>query len=233
MITQELSQLRKENNFDHFYEKILAFEPSLKEFISRKLHLAENLGIIDKKFYKPNDILDDVYLEVFNNFNNKINAKDLRKKLFIKSVEKIDEKTILGHQLDNHINSDKILKEELQTLNEKYTVDGDGDFILYDELDDISYHQDDFKPSNLILDDSLEKLMLEKLNLENSTLESVKKKKLFGGLFYNLPPASKSIIELHIYGNQSVEDISEIMNIQRKMVEQVIESVKEKFKLIL
>lgn len=232
MITKELEQLRKENNFEHFYGKISTFVPSLNDFICRKLKIAEDLGIIDKNFYTANDIIDEVYLEVFDGFNNKIEENDLRKMLFEKSVEKIDE-MIDGYQFDNQISIDEILKEELDKMDSRFTVDGDGDFILYEELDDISYRQNDFKPTHFILDESLEKLVIEKLNLEDLTLQSAKKRKLLGGLFYKIPPRSKHIIELHVFGNQSIEEISEMLQLQEKIVEEVINSVKEKFKLIL
>ncbi len=233
MITKELEQLKKENNFEHFYDKISSYVPSLNDFVARKLKIAESIGVLDNKFFKTNDILNEVYLEVFNSFNSKIERKDLKMMLFEKCVEKIDEKTISGHQFQNHINIDEILKEELQTMNEKFTVDGDGDFILYDELDDISYRQDDFKPTHFILDESLEKLMTEKLNLEDLTLQSDKKRKLLGSLFYKMPPKSRYIVELYVFGNQSVEDIAEILHLQEERVNEVIDTIKEKFKLIL
>ncbi|QCX39385.1 hypothetical protein FF125_13400 [Aureibaculum algae] len=233
MITKELQQLRLENNFKHFYIKVSSFIPSLKDFIARKLNIAEDLGVIDKNFFNPNDILDDVYLDVFENFNNKIAKKDLRRMLFEKSVEKIDEITILGHQFENNINIGEILKEELQTMDERYTTDGDGDFILYEELDDISYHQNDFKPKHIILDQSIEKLITSKLNLEDLTLQSAKKRKLLGSLFFKMPPRSKAIIELYVFANQSVSEISEILIIEELMVKKVVNKVKEKFSLIL
>lgn len=233
MITKELQQLRIENNFEHFYKKISNYIPNLRDFIARKLKVAENSGTIDKNFYIADDILDEVYLEVFESFNSKIEKGDLRRMLFEKSLEKIDEKTILEHVFDNEINIDEIVNEELKTMDEKYTVDGDGDFILYDELDDISYHQDDFKPKHYILDQSLEKLLTDKFSLEDLTLQSAKKRKLLGGVFYKIPPRSKAIIELYVFANQSISEISEILIIEEQIVRKVVDKIKEKFKLIM
>jgi len=232
MLTIELFKLKKENNFEEFYKKISTFIISLKKFTKTKLKIAEDQGKIDKGFYNANGILDEVYLEVFKIFSSEIDEKQLHKILFEKTIQKINTIVVKKKQFANHINIDDILKEELDLLNEDYTIDAGGDFILDEELDDISYKQKSFKPTHYILDQPLELQVTEKLNLNNISHISAKKRKVFGEIFYSIPHTSKNIIELYVFGDQSISEISNIMLIEEAKVEEVIVAVKEKFKLL-
>ncbi len=232
MLTIELYKLKQKNNFEEFYNKISIFIPGLKKFTSSKLKVAENEGLIDKEFYNADGILDEVYMDVFKIFSNEINEKQLRKILFIKTIQKINEKTKTEEQFTNNINIDDILKEELDLLNEDYTIDAGGDFILDEELDDISYKQKSFKPTHFILDQSLEQQIIGKLNLNDMSLSSAEKRNLFGDLFYNIPPKSRVIIELFIFGYQNISEISELLLIGEEKITKVIAKVTDRFKLI-
>ena len=232
MLTIELYKLKQENNFGEFYKKISAFIPDLKNFAHTKLKIAENQDLIEKGFYDANGLLDEVYMEVFKKFSNEIDEKQLRKILFIKTIQKINKKAKIEEQFADNINIDDILKEELDLLNEDYTVDAGGDFILDEELDDISYKQKSFKPTHFILDDSLEKQLVEKLSLNYETIISTKKRNLFGNLFYLIPSTSKTIIELYVFGGLSISEVSEILLIDEEKVTKIIAKVTDRFKLL-
>ncbi len=232
MLTIELYKLKQKNDFEAFYKKISTFITGLNNFTSSKLKIAEHRDLIDKRFYNANGILDEVYLEVFKTFSSEVDEKQLRKILFQKTIQKINEIVKKENQFANHINIDEILKEELDLLNEDYTVDADGDFILDEELDDISYKQKSFKPTHFILDQPLELQLTKKLNLNDISLFSTEKRKLFGELFHTIPPKSKNIIELYIFGDQSISEISDIMLIDEEKVEKVITVVSKRLKLL-
>ena len=144
MIIVELNKHKEENNFKEFYKKISTFIPSLKNFASLKLKLAENESLIDRGFYKANDILDEVFLEVFKTFSPNVDEKQLKQILFLKTIQKISEKTEEEEKYPNEISFDAILKEELDLLNEDYSVEADGDYIFDEDLEDISYKQKSF-----------------------------------------------------------------------------------------
>ncbi len=232
MLTIELYKLKQENNFDEFYKKISSFIPDLKNFAQTKLKIAENQDLIDKDFYDVNGLLDEVYMEVFKDFSNEIDEIQLRKILFIKTIQKINKKVKIEEQFTNTINIEDIVKEELELLNEDYTVDAGGDFILDEELDDISYKQKGFKPTHFILDDSLERQMAEKLSLNYETIISAQERNLFGNLFYSIPPTSKTIIELYVFGGLSISEVSEILLIDEEKVTKIIAKVTDRFNLL-
>lgn len=232
MLTVELYKLKEENNFIDFYKKISKFIPDLKNFIAIKLKIAENQGLIDKGFYEANGILDEVYMEVFKNFTNDLNIKQLRKILFTNTLRNINKKSETEHQWMNKITIDSILKEELDLLNEDYTIDAGGDFILDEELDDISYKQKSFKPTHFILDDSMEKQLAIKLDIDYESKALDRQSNLFGNFFNTIPPVSRTIIELYVFGSQTTSEIAEILVVDEDIVISIINKIKERFKLI-
>ena len=67
MKIKESQYLKQENDFQEFYKKSSKVLPSLKKFAAAKLKLAEKEGLIDKGFYDANEILDEVFMDVFKN----------------------------------------------------------------------------------------------------------------------------------------------------------------------
>lgn len=137
MTTKELVRLRIEGNFFQFYDKISNFVPRIHDFVKRQLKIAEDLGQIDKNYYRSKGILNEVYLDVFESITENITEKDLKKLLFEKSVEKIEEKAQLERRFVDYINVDQLLKKELKIMDYRFK-DHDDNFILHNEPKTIS-----------------------------------------------------------------------------------------------
>jgi DNA-directed RNA polymerase specialized sigma24 family protein len=125
-----------------------------------------------------------------------------------------------------------IVKEELDLLKEDFSVDGNGHLVMIDELPDISYHQKDFKPKHYIIDPDAEKEIVSSLQLDDNILKDENRREKIANTYFLIPPTSKSIFELYVFGNQSEEDIAAILEIEQDQVKTVISSVVEKFKTI-
>jgi DNA-directed RNA polymerase specialized sigma24 family protein len=220
--------MHQETNFEEFYKKSSAVMPSLKKFAASKLKLAEKEGLIDRGYYDVNEILDEVFMEVFKIYSNDIDEKHLRQTLFLKTIQKINHKIEKENQFSEDLNIDTILKDELNLLKEEYSVEADGDYIFDEDLDDISYKQNSFTIDQFILDQPMELELTGKLDLGEISLFSDRSRILFGATFYTLPPISKNIIELYVFGNQSIVEISETLNVNEDTVSKVIDRVKER-----
>ncbi len=224
--------MHQETNFEEFYKKSSAIIPSLKKFAKSKLKLAEKEGLIDKEFYDANEILDEVFMEVFKFFSNDIDEKQLRQLLFLRTIQKINHKIERENQFAEDINIEAILKDELNLLNEDYSIEADGDYIFNEDLDDISYKQNSFNPAHFILDQSMEMEITGKLDLSDNLLFSDRNRALFGASFYTLPPISKNIIELYVFGNQDILEISETLKVSENTVRKVIDRIKERLEIL-
>ena len=232
MVIKQLARHKEENDFEQFYNKISAMEPDLRKFMTRSLKAAENQGAIDRGFYNADELLDEIYLEMFEEFADYMDKEKIKTILFSKAVQKIEEKKIIEQETPEYISTEEMLKEEMNALDEQFTMDADGDLILNTELDDISYKQISERPNNVILDTSLEQELIKKLDLKDSLLPSLERRTTFGALFTNIPPRTKSVLELYAFGNRSHFEISEILEVPETVIDRIMEKMNERFRLI-
>ena len=232
MVVKQLAQHKEENDFKQFYNKIAALEPDLRKFMTRSLKAAENQGAIDRGFYNADELLDEIYLEVFKEFADFMDKEKIKTILFSKAVQKIEEKKIVEQETPDYLPTEQMLKQELDALDEQYTMDADGDLILNTELDDISYKQSTERPIKVILDTTLEQQLIKKLDLKDSLLPSMERRTTFGALFTNIPPRTKSVLELYAFGNRNHYEISEILEVPETVIDKIMEKMNERFRLI-
>lgn len=232
MLVKQLYRHKEENDFEQFYNKISSLVPDLKKFTIRSLKAAESRSAIDRGFYNAEGILDEIYLEVFKDFIDIIDEEKLKTILFSKAVQKIEEKKIIEQETPDYIPTEDMLKQELDALDEKFTTQADGDLILNTELDDISYKQQTERPSNVILDETLERQLIKKLDMSDTLLPSLERRTIFGALYNNIPTRSKSVLELYAFGNRSIHEISEILEVPEDVIDRTMHKLMERFRLL-
>ncbi len=227
----ELTEYKSLNNIKEFGKVLSKFIPSLKKYIRTKLKVAETRKKIPKGMYTPDDILDELYLKVFNEFGEQDKVPGaLKLKLFTLANELLSEKIKTENWRARKIDIDEIIKNELKTLEEKFTVDADGDFVMMEELDDISYKQEEFKPNLIILEKSQEEDLIKSLDLEEKGIsEDLEKRKALGQLYAELSELSQSILDLYAFGNLTIEEIAEVQNMKVEDVEKFIAKIKLRF----
>ena len=71
-----------------------------------------------------------------------------------------------------------------------------------------------------------------KLDLSDTSLSSDRNRILFGASLYNLPPISKTIIELFVFGDQEISEIAKTLSTDEKTVGKVIDRVKQRLEII-
>ena len=232
MLVKQLYRHKEENDFEQFYNKISSLVPDLKKFTARSLKAAESQSAIDRGFYNAEGILDEIYLEVYKEFSDYMDEEKIKTILFSKAVQKIEEKKILEQETPEYQSTEKMLKQELDALDERFTTQADGDLILNTELDDISYKQHTERPSNVILDETLEQQLIKKLEMSDTLLPSLERRTLFGALYNNIPPRSKSVLELFAFGNRNFYEISEILEVPEEVIDRIMDKLKERFRLL-
>ncbi|NAS13729.1 hypothetical protein [Poritiphilus flavus] len=230
MTTKALQKHKKEDDFTQFYKKLEELVPGLKKFVAGSLQTAEDQALLDKRFYDPDEILDEVYLETFREFSGQMNENELRRGLFKKALQRIAAKQ--EEEVPDEVNTHALLKGELKTLSEEFTTDAEGDRILMDELDDISYIQKQGWSPEIVLNDSLEKQLVQNFELDEASLLSDEKRKLLGLLYNTIPKRSKLIVELIVFGQQNTSEISWILEVPEEIVKRIVFKVGERFRLL-
>ena len=218
----------KNSSFD---KKTLSIVHLLHPYVKQRLKVGENLGILPQNMFKANEIIDEVILSVYeNDTNNNIETNDLRLLMFELTNNRLqslfdDEK---WHK--DTISTKILLEEELKLLEENFTVDDGNDLIMNEELDDISYHQNDHE-SHLLASDGSQENVLELLDISDTKVfEKQSNKNILQRMYKLLPLQTSNVVDLYILGKLDIQEISNILNVDIIEVKRIIDFVKENFK---
>ena len=214
-----------------FEKKTLSIVHLLHPYVKQRLKVGENLGILPQNMFKANEIIDEVILSVYeNDTNNNIETNDLRLLMFELTNNRLqslfdDEK---WHK--DTISTKILLEEELKLLEENFTVDDGNDLIMNEELDDISYHQNDHE-SHLLASDGSQENVLELLDISDTKVfEKQSNKNILQRMYKLLPLQTSNVVDLYILGKLDIQEISNILNVDIIEVKRIIDFVKENFK---
>ncbi len=216
---------------NEFEKRVLSLTHLLHPYVKQRLRVAQNLGILPKNMFQSNEIIDEVILYVYEKKNHlELDAKELRILMFEQANIKLmhlfeDEK---WHK--NTISTKFVLEEELKQLEESFTVDGGNDFIMNEELDDISYHQDEHEKTFLPYD-SAEENVLSFLDIkDNAYLKNQSNRLTIRSMYQKLPWQTSNVVDLYLLGKLNIQEIAVILDIEIVEVKRIIEFVKENFK---
>ncbi len=211
-------------------KKVLSIVPLLHPYVKQRIRVAENLGIFPKNMFRSNEIIDDVILNVYEKgILDRIELNDLRIVMFDIAYNKLMSLFENEKWHKKTISTKFILEEELKQLEENFTVDGGNDLIMNEELDDISYHQNDHGQNGLPYDNA-EENVLSFLDISDTRLlEDRKKKNTLNKVYFKLPLNSSNVVDLYILGKLNLQEIATILQIEIVEVKRIVDSVKDKF----
>ncbi len=217
--------------FDNVLSELL---PRLQKYITHRIKIYEAKRWLPKNFYAPADVLADVYLNAYKEFERIKNPKDLKVRLFSWADQIIGDYAAKENKIPRKkkLPVDQLLKEELKYMYEDLTVDADGEILLVHDLkdEDIEYQQDDFKPKVYLFDFDTQKDFAQSLGLSPDDFRDEKLQALFGSIYSQLPETIRHILDLNALGGLTYDEISEIVGIQPGEVEKIIVAVQEKVK---
>jgi len=139
-----LQKLQEKSSQTVFDKKVLNIIQYLHPYVKHRLYVAEITRILPKNMYSSTGIIDDSIINLYKNkYNPDADLNIIKLHLFeiVDDFLKILFEKESFHK--NTISTRFILEEELHNLEEHYTINGDMDYIMSEELDDISYKQED------------------------------------------------------------------------------------------
>ncbi len=207
-----------------FGKRVLKIIPEIKPYVRHRLYLAESMGIVPENMYRSTGIIDDAIINLYESDISALQtSEDLKIKMFSLVKEQLDQifKKEAWHQ--DAISTDKILHQELNKLRQRFTFDADGDFVMNEELTDISYKQKDFTPQLFIFDDAAQSVKtafdLDYLNED--------RKRAFTKLYRFLSLEASNVVDLHVFGKLNTNEIAQIKNTDEPSVRAIILQVKD------
>ncbi len=208
--------------------KVLSVIHYLHPYVKQRLYIAENVGILPKNLYCSNGVIDDCIIKLYDKgYDCDEEADSLKLKLFETIDTYLEELFVKEAFHKKTISTNTLLKEELRRMEESFTIDADEDYMMLEELDDISYHQDDDDYEVYVFDDHNSRI----LNVLDLEAESQLKNRKLVGKFYNwLPIRVANIVDLYTFGKLTFREIAKVKHIEPRRVEKILKEVKKRFR---
>lgn len=215
-----------------FNKVITVLWPNLRKYVDLRLKVYEAKGWLPKNFYQPEDVLTDVYLNAFKEFERIPNPEELKVRLYSWADQIIGDYAVKENKIPDtkKLPVAQLVQEELKSMDEKLSATADGEPILVTDLqdDDISYEQDEFKPKIYLFDYDSQNAFAQSLGLTADDFRDEKLRSFFGNIYSQLPETIRRILDLNALGGLTYNEIAEIVGIQPDEVEKVIIAVKDK-----
>ena len=203
-----------------FNNKVVSVTQLLRAYVNHRLYIAESTDIIPKNMYNSNDLIDEAVAKFYEGGYN-IDDETLAIKLKLFKIVDLDLDDLFKNEAfhKNTMSTHTILEEELDGLDENFTVDEDFDLIMFEELSDISYQQDHKHKHVFVYDDNNSSLINA---FEIEDLASEKQKNLLGKFYSWLPLKVSDIVDLFVFGKLTFDEIAEVKNTEKRRVERII-----------
>ncbi|MGB5553377.1 MAG: sigma-70 family RNA polymerase sigma factor [Flavobacteriaceae bacterium] len=223
----DLRKFRKEEDKTSFNELLLKTLPQVKRYINKRLNTALSKRNLPRGKYSPDDFLDELFLVVYDHFEDVRQKEDLYPWLF-KKADELLENSISEEEFDEYFltNIDEYSKPEWDEMEEKFSTDGDGDLVMIDELDDSSYHKNDYVLNHVFVDDDSNEMIAQ---IDKEWSEDKIRKHVAMVLHY-LPLATRSVYELATEYHFEVAEIAKIQNQEIKEVQRLLEDARQRLK---
>lgn len=215
-----LVQLKKEGDRASFSKLVLDIIPEIRKYVDSELKRTLKKGRFSIGKYKADDFIDQLFIEIYDNIEE-VENEDYFYLWLYKKVNKLLEDSILEEEFDDYFfkNIDDFSKPEWDEMQENYSTDGDGDLMMIEELDDLSYNHNDYILNHVFIEDK-EKGIIEKLD---EKLSAEKVQSHIAMVLDNLPLRMRNVFELKSRYQLEIEEIARIQN-------KTIEEVKKLFK---
>tara|TARA_B100000949_G_C14288205_1_gene455547 strand:+ start:6719 stop:7489 length:771 start_codon:yes stop_codon:yes gene_type:complete len=224
----DLKRLKKENNKAAFNELLLKTLHQVRRYIVSRIGTALTKGNLPHGKYQPDDFIDQLFIEVYDHFDDVKNERELHPWLFKKANELLED-TITDEEFDDHFlkNIDDYSKAEWDEMEENFSTDGGGDYVMVEELDDISYPKNDYVLNHVFIEDSKQKLQ-DKLDRELDEEDLRRHVKM---VLHNLPLPMRTVFELATEYEFTLGEIAEIQNESLDQVRQLFDNAKKSIEL--
>ncbi len=219
----KLDEYYEEKEKEHFEQLLKQLLPHIRNYVLRYLKLygkGKHL-VVDIK-----DVMDEVISNIYNRFEERPDKAEYLSawcyKVAFETLQKIFHDK--SEESTGDVDVSKLAKKELDVMNEKYTVDGDGDYIMYEELDDISYRNFKFS-DEVVLNDKLEE--------EPGVLHEIEEEEfhdLVVEVLETLPEEERQIFEHYWLDEMTEEEIAQATGKSKDEVSKIIKGIGAKIK---
>ena len=232
--TQALTEMhsqQQQESFEFLVEQLL---PSVKNYLRRRLKVFEVKGLIPEGKVSVKKVFEQFKTRLFELFGNRDEKLPMHLWAY-RVADELLENTLKSQAWDGSgevISFEELSAKQLREMEEEFSTDGDGDLVMIAELDDITYHLDDYLTDDINLVVNEEDKLLEALEQENPGVDAEQTfHRKTSAMLARMPLQDSSIFDLHILNQLSPEEIAAIKNMDVAQVQATIGQVKEKLRV--
>jgi len=230
---EDLKKLRrmKENNqttiFNEYMDMVLT---PVKVYVEHELAIAVNHKDISEGRFTTADIIDELLIKAYNEIETIDPEATLSSWLF-QQADLMLEDIIVEEEFNKYFfkNIDDLTQVEWDAMNEDITRDGDGDLVMMEELDDISYPKYEYTLEDIFIN-----------NPETSIVNKIDKKrsKDFGKqniarILRFFPHQMRSVYNLYTQHDMDIRSIAFAKRMPIESVKETIKKVQQSLRYLL
>lgn len=198
--------------------------PDLQSYIARRLNMAHATGALSRQALSVKEILDTVYLELFERFKDRPGETGGIETFIYKVVDEILERELdeIEYERKYFIDLHQLESREWKDLEEKFTVDADGELVMADELDDVSYDRKMYGLASVALEDS------DAFSEIETPLQEYDKKFIHQEIrkqLMKLPEKERTVFDLFWLEEMDLDQIASIRNLSVPETEELLKKV--------
>lgn len=224
----DLLELKGQGSDNLLKDLLVLLINDLAKYIRRRLKLAKMTSAVAKGKFKIQELLDDIYLIIHDRLDE-IPKNDVESTLWLYRVADeylADKFQELEFEKENFERIDNIVENEYKSLEEKYTVDAEFEIIPLEELDEYESHGVVYSVNDLQYNDEEENLLDDLiLRLNEKDIHEIIEKELA-----KLPFFKRTIMDLYLVDQMTIQEISRIKDVSELAVEAVIREVNNQLK---
>jgi len=227
-IGEHLVQLQKQiekKDRKAFAELLQKNLPGVKNYISRRLKMAQLTSLLKTRQLTLEDLTDELYLQVFEKFDQRPKDKVVFLPWVFKLADEIIEKHLKETEFEkehtaSHI--EKLVKDEYKTLEENFSANAEGQPVMLEEMDEQTYQGDYYHWEDIFTEDSEEELLEQ---IDRHDIEDAHE--VISLLLARLPALERSVFDLYILESKTIEEIAYIKGRPEKEIGEIIEKVRK------
>ncbi len=237
--TPYLDTYKEEGEREAFVQLLSRFLPEVTAYVRRRLRMAEAAGLVPKGMFRAEGLADEVWIRAWDRYGEEPLTEQNFKVWIYRLAEEVLDETLEEAKKEKELHTVSIEEwtaREMKEMEEHFSADADGDLVLIEELDDISYHLDEYDTDDFELVDAEEEELIKKIEEEaaedNIPIDRKVRRRIKMALA-RLPMRDRSIFDLHVLQGLTVEEIAQVKRLEVAEVENIIASVRQRVKQAL
>ncbi len=220
----DLVRFKKESNTTAFNALLLKAMSDVKRYIQKNIATALTNKKLDIGRYTADDFVDHLFIEAYDHFDEVMHGQDLHPWLFKKADELLED-ALIEEEFDSLFieDIDRYSKPEWDAMEEKFSTYGDGDMVMIEDLDDISYQKNDVLLNPIFIEDN-NKEFIDQLDHELGN-ENIRRHTNM--VLYHLPVPMRRVFQLFNEHRFELEEIAMIQKCTVKEVKTLLETARK------